>query len=244
MKLEIEHTREFYLAKVKEYPLLEDMIAGRSSFKEQLDGIITRLDETPGIFAKLLRKNADSADGMDEGAAFENYLAMVVDLSNIGLDEEKLNSETLSFEMYRTFRDGSLSSLAISGLGLAGLSFPPLALVGAIVLGVGAVGGWISSICTLVCKCAKMDRDEIFSPVYEVAEEIDARITRCFALEHFREARPRFEQTYIALDQEERETVDAQLHSYLAAGGMPGTDEQQLNEYLSGLLAQEAEGDA
>lgn len=78
--------------------------------------------------------------------------------------------------------------------------------------------------------------------LYDAIQEIDADLDICFLPEYFHTDTERFEQNYPSLSKGDRQYIDCCLFRLLGAGGIEGMDEQQLKEYLGGLLKAEGDG--
>lgn len=230
------HDREFYLVKAEEYPLLEDAIAGTATFTQHLEGIVE----------KLHRGKESMAEGKKSRNALKDYItalsALLPNFSPGNEELKKMDYTALTMGLHTFFRRATLSSGIVTGLGA--LLLIALNPVGGALALLGAGGGalWGSGL----FESRKYNREarQIFQCLYDASAALDSDIGLCFALEHYRNARPRFEQTYRTLPGEKRAAVDGRLLCYLAAGGIPGMDEQQLDDYLTGLLEQDQEGDA
>ncbi len=235
MELETMHDREFYEAKAEEYPLLERILTGKVTFRGTLERLVDKINNdyrsTNGVFKQapigwLIYKMGD-------------YFTRVLDLAPYKLDrnileKNKNNNRTTEYIM--------ASGFAAILVAATSLFLPPAGALFAVSGGsLGTFKGGLS----LAERKMRKDCEKFLSPFYLAAESLDADIGRCFMLEHYSNARPRFEQTYLSLEPEdERKVVNAQLQSYLRAGGMKGMDELQLNDYLSGLLTPQVGGDA
>lgn len=238
MGLDTMHDREFYLAKTEEYPLLAEAIEGTATFRGRLDDLVGMITGREGAPPETAYPGED----------FSTYLTMLEDISSAGLDVKGLAHSGLDMSLYGTGRAVTRFFLGIGALGAIGLLIPPLATIEAVALCVGGTLGGFFGNETKKYKKLRKKAQEIFAPAYKAAEAVDAGIGKCFILEHFADtiadARPRFEETYRTLSGEEREAVDAQLYAFLGAGGITSMDENQLKEYLGGLLVPKVEGDA
>lgn len=233
MGVETEPPKEFYLAKAEENPLLGDAIAGTATFTQHLEGIVE----------KLHRGRESMAEGTKARDALRDYITalstLLPEFSPGNEELKKMDYSALTMGLHKFFRRATLSSGIVTGLGA--LLLIALNPAGATLALIGAGGGalWGSGL----FESRKFNREarQIFQCLYDASAGLDRDIGLCFVLEHYLNARPRFEQTYAGLPADERHAVDTQLLGYLAAGGIPGMDEQQLNDYLGGLL--EAEPD-
>lgn len=221
--LQTEHGREFYLAQAGENELLETVLYGETSLTETLDAVFDSLDKPDDDTKDLLLMIADHSDfpgaeELVEGFPYRDELEMLKELTKGML------------------RAGAAFITAVTGIIILPGAVPAAVMYLSTVLGMGGIGrGAWKGILRYDKKISKA-KEELLKPLYSAAASLDREIGVCFAPEHFRCAQPRFEETYRVLSKDEREAVDAQLHDYLGAGGMPGMDELQLKEYLGGLL--------
>ncbi len=253
MELETMHDREFYEAMAKEHPILEQVIAGETTLKECLDEILAEMDKTTSIRAAI-----DITLGRSEVRNhFPGYLNLITGLVWDQLDQEIKSESLFAVEKYASWVGGDTYKKILRGAG-GGLTTAGGLGIAAIILGItslplliaftlGASGCAFTTsagaaLSDFLTQKVKKKCYNVLGPIYNAAEVLDTDIGCCFILEHFNSARPRFEQTYIALGQEEQAQFDTQLYGMLGAGGMKGMDEIQLNDYLSGL--QKPKGDA
>ena len=224
--LQIESEREYYLGKVGEFPLMQDIVSGETTLGSSLDELLDRMEQE----SKFFKKN----DLILE--EFKSYLDLMTELNNgMGLNRFEENAAAIANYKRTLLVLGGSGLAAIGGLVL--LAFPPFNAL-EYVLYYGGVFGSFKSIRT--ASRAKKDRKKAFGQLYSIADANDDRIGQLFVMEHFTTAPKRFEQTYLALDQEERAQVDTQLYAMLGVGGIKGMDEHQLDDYLSRLQRQEA----
>ena len=230
--LDTQHDREFYEAKAEEYPLLEQVIAGETTLTNHLDEVVAQFKPT-GSFA---------SNGSRFVSHFSGHIKMLAELSDDWIELSDLRK----FDHVRcgVYLAGSFPLGYTIGTLLVALGLPLAAIVLLIPCGLGGNTLYSKLLEKVGEPILKKKRAEVLEPVYELSSRLDADIDRCFIFDNFNSSRERFGQTYHTLEPEEREQVDEQLHSYLGAGGMPGMDEIQLNDYLSGLLEPEVEGDA
>lgn len=222
MGLETMHDHEFYLARAGEHELLEQVVAGETTLTNHLDDLVAQFKPSTGFFA--------SSDGSQLMNHFSAYVKMLAELSEVKLelsDYKKFGNVRFAVYLVSTYPLGYALGILFVALGT------PLGL--AVLCGGGATVLYNKLLKKVGQPILKKKRAEVLEPVYELSSQLDADIGRCFLLDHFRGAPKRFERTYRSLSGEEREEVDAQLYGLLGAGGMPGVDEQQLREYLSGL---------
>jgi len=216
MELETMHDRGFYKAKAKEESLLEQVIAGDTTFKERLDWFMGTFPVIP--------------------TEFEEYLDTLAEVGATGLNKNEL-MERYSALHWGCFKDiGQGLAIGFLGLGIVLSVFGPLVIAEPLIAAAG--GGGIRALRKKrnYLTDTRKRKDEIFKPLYNVAESIDYQIGRCFLLNHFRDNRECFEETYTGMSGTEREVTDELLYGLLGVGGMKGMDEIQLNDYLSGLL--------
>lgn len=219
--------REFYTEKAEGSLLLEDVIAGETTLEGHLEGLM-RMAETPNPCKR-----------------FKEYLNLITGLGAAGLDTGELEKRYNALYIWTN----SLGTMALKDageylsvyaimIGVALCAIPPFTLAEPLVI----AGGGASLIALRRSRRYYIDtkkrKDEIFGPLHRAAESIDHQIGTCFLLDHFRDSRERFEETYAAMPANERNAADKMLYGFLAAGGMPGMDEQQLNGYLGGLLTE------
>ncbi len=228
MELDMQHDREFYLAKAEECPPLKRVFYGETSLTETLDAVVNSLEVPDDATKDLLLMIANLSDHpckgeQEEGPPYQDGFEMVKQCCKYSLR-------------------GVTFIKAMTAILLLPEVAPASALYAATVLGMGSTarGHFWRDITSKISKA----REEILKPLYEHVERFDYEIAALFAVEHFDSARTRFEQTYPVLSDRQRQYADEQLHSYLGAGGMKGMDETQLNEYLTGLLVPQMEGDA
>jgi len=224
--LETQHTREFYLTKAEEHPMLEKVIAGETTLTATLDSL-------------LENKNVDK----DRLVGYMQDLSRLVETGH----EKNIDGFPYSRSLVHNLKEagayfGGLLGLGsvIMGLGMLVFLVAPL-LGGVIIYSAGPVG--LSGGYTLADRQEKANlqelkekRKKILNPLYEYVQRIDHDIGLHFSLEHFTNARPRFEQTYLALGQEERAQIDTQLYGLLGVGGMKNMDEIMLGDYLTEIL--------
>lgn len=230
MELETVHDRGFYEAVAEEHPLLETIIQGETTLKDGLDMLLTSLKKPEKETIETLQLIARLGEGEDNPIGKMPHY----------------NRLKGALRYTAVYMGGIVTVGGIVGVLLAAL-VPVLSWGALAALGIGAaVGGSVG--CGALAdsdekKCLgriKKKREEFLKAIYDIAAVLDRDISLCFMLDHFRDNRERFAQTYISLpDDEQREAVDEQLFSYLAAGGMPGMDEIQLRRYLGGLLERE-----
>lgn len=230
MLLETDEVRQYYLERAENDPLLQGIVAGKKTFTGCLDDCITGLKER-GWVSYAEEGEVTPLQG------FSSLIKTLSELSEEGLEVKKhyMNAEYLA--RYKASKTQCKVSVPIAIGALIGLLIPPSAAIEIFYFTVGALCSGVSGPPLIKGWKARRNPEKTFAPVYGAAQHHDSHIGRSFILEHFHKARPRFEQTYIALDQEERKEVDEQLHGYLRAGGIPGMDQNQLKDYLTGVLA-------
>lgn len=222
--LETTHTRDYYLSIAERYPLFEAVITGDDSLVCWLDtiaeGYSTREETAVRLEALCeLYSGDDLSDENLPDLSVGEFLAITAGYIAVGITPLYYAGVAALILIPPPFG-------VVAGVALSCVAAP----LSGIVVGRRGLGRQMDR---LVEK-----RKKALQPLYSIADSLDADISRCFILKDFHEAcgrRERFEQTYRSLEPEERKAVDAQLHSYLAAGGIPGTDERQLNDYLGGL---------
>lgn len=212
----------------EEHTLLGDVIAGRTTFRQSLEGIVGELKQTP---AKALECDGESL------VRFEELLGLVDALSEEKLDAADLNNTAEIMYLFRYLKKGVFKNAVLS---VATGVFFYLPVIGLVSLLAGP-WFWAKSIQYGLVACSAADAvknpEKVLAPLYEAADSLDAiAIDSSFVFDIFNSARPRFEVVYAALPSKEREAVDKQLYRFLGAGGMPGMDELQLKDYLGGIL--------
>ena len=240
MELETMHDREFYEGMATEHPVLEQVIAGETTLTNHLDEVVAQFKPTTGFLS--------TSDGSKFVSHFSGHIKMLAELSDDWI--ELSNLRKFDIVRYGVYLGGTIPLGYTIGTIVTFLMFLGLPLP-AVLLLVGSCGGGGALLYNKLLEkvgepILKKKRAEMLEPVYGLSSQLDADIDRCFILDHFNSSRERFGQTYHTLEPEEREQVDTQLYGLLGAGGMPGMDELQLNEYRSELLVHEAEqeGDA
>lgn len=236
--LQTVHDQEFYLTKAREHELLEEVIDGTATMRSTLDALIKECDWTTHCSHGKLAFTKDLIEYL------EDYFSVVSELSaeevscKLGKDREWVHNLKGGVVLYAG--SGAVSAAVVYVL------WPILPLLGDILAFPLLAGGFIRLKDAVVRKprdrALQKKRDEILGPLYNVVDEIDQDIGKCFTIEHYHNARPRFEQTYAALTADERAPVHDYLFGLLGAGGMPDMDQTQLKDYLSGLLASEGDG--
>ncbi len=227
MELETMHDREFYEAKAKRYEQLEKALSGEMSISGHLEETISRLIDEPS------QKAFDS---------FKGLTTLMMEFTSGGVDGYNSRAHCMANWRLKKLQLKSLATLFITTA--VALFVPPLAPTAAFYLSLGGLASTLVLPESLSAWKGRTNPEKVFAPLYGLAEEMDQDIGRCFIIEHHPNAKPFFEETYRLLSGDEREEIDAQLHSYLGAGGMPDMDDIQLNSYLSGLLTPQVEGDA
>ena len=223
--------REFYTERAKACMLLEDVIAGETTLKGHLNGLMWMA----GI--------------PDPCKRFKEYLDLITGLGAAGLDRGELEKRYNALyigEVGSTKKDvkdfGEYLSLYAVMIGAVLCAIPPFTLAEPLVIAGGGA-------CLVALRRSrryyadtKKRKDEIFGPLHKAAESLDRQIGACFLLDHFMNSRERFEQTYAGMSAEERQAANKMLYGFLAAGGIEGMDEQGLKEYLGGLPRPEGGG--
>lgn len=215
--------QEFYREKAEHSKLLDDMITGEDTFKKRLDWLI------------------EMVEPYNPHKQFGEYLDFITELGATGLDREELEKRYNALFM-AIFKDaGQFLSVCAIGIGAILCIVGPLIVMEPLVV---AAGG--ASIAALrksrkYCKDTQKRKDEIFKPLYDVAESLDHQIGTYFLLNHFSDNRKRFEETYVGMSEKEREAADELLYEFLSAGGMRGMGELELKDYLEGLPEPEVE---
>ena len=260
MERDTMHDREYYLEKAKEYPLLEQVIRGGTSFTGSIDSIFRQMardrqtngasyggfvasyviDRSPLKYFTICLETIVELSGSDHCGPLEDFREAMRNYWDVkaGKDFKKV------------WLTGNLGMYGATAIFFAGvfLFVPGGALLEAAIMlaGGGGIGAWARKLKKnrAAVKRTKGECDTVLSPIYEAAEQLDHEIATFFAAEHFDSARNQFERTYPLLSDGQREQVDTQLYGLLGAGGMKNMDEIQLNDYLSGLLEPKVEGDA
>ena len=257
MELETMHDREFYEAKAKDYPLLEQVIRGETSFTGHIDSIFQQMarDRKTNSEAYVLVASFSIDKGPLED--FATCLETIVELSDHHGPLEDIREAMRNYWDVKSGKDfkkvwltGNLGMYGLAAIVYAGLFlFVPggaLLELGLMLAGGGGIRAWAKKLKKnrAAVESTKRKCDTVLSPIYEAAEQLDHEIATFFAAEHFDSARNQFERTYPLLSDGQREQVDTQLYGLLGVGGMKNMDEIQLGDYLSGLLEQRASGDA
>lgn len=220
MELDTMHNRGFYEGKANDNKLLDAVVNGETTFTETLDRLVEGLGEPK------------------EGIG--DYIEMLGLLSGVPYCRE-MKEDIPYFKGRKDPPVAEATGMSLILATLVGGFFSPLLIVVA-----GWTSGWYFGIKSRqrTAKIIQEKKAKFLEPLYSTASRLDRDIGLNFMLEHFRDNRPRFGQTYSALGQEERDQVDERLYAFLGAGGMKNMDEIQLGDYLSGLLAPQPEGDA
>ncbi len=228
--------REFYTERAEGCMLLEDVIEGGTTLKEHLEGLMMM-----GIHNPCQR--------------FKEYLDLITGLGmawHMGLDREKRE------ELEKRYNALYIGEFGGAKMGLKDLAenysiyaimfgallcaIPPFTLAEPLLI----AGGGASLVALRRSRRyyadTKKRKDEIFGPLHKAAECLDREIGACFLLDHFMHSRERFEQTYAGMSGKERETTGEMLYGFLAAGGIPGMDQDMLQDYLEGLPEPEGGG--
>lgn len=220
-----------YEGEAERHTLLGDVIAGRTTFRESLDDIVRQLKEVPATPQEGDRKSLDR---------FEGFVTLVDTLSGDGLDTAYLNTTASLIDGFKYLRKTALRN---AGLSAATGSFMYVPFVG---LASMVAGGWFLSrfiiygFMTTLAADAVKHPEKALASLYKAADSLDAAgIDSSSVFNLFTSARPRFESAYAALPAGEREQVDSHLYRLLGAGGIPGMDERQLKDYLTGLAENE-----
>ena len=218
------HDRDYFLEKAEEYPFLEEVIKGTSSYVSRLDSILDGIEENAKIFTK-------DKEGLAELAS---YLSEVRDVSgqDYVLDTYTRRGEHLEdFKRSKAMFIGSLGGM----VGSAALLFlPPFSLIEFILGGTTlTLADRIESRMDMAREVQQNRRAKFVIP-YQLAEQIDLEVGKAFVAEHLIEAPQFFERTYAAMSAEEREELEQELQRMLEAGIFP-MDEQELTAYLQGL---------
>ena len=226
MELDMQHDREFYLVKAEECPPFERVLYGETSLTETLDAVVNSLEVPDDATKDLILMIANLSDhpGKEE-------------MVRVRVGEKRHDIKMVKLCCVYSLRGVTLIEAMTAIILLPEVS-PAATLYAATVLGMGGTAE--ARLKDITSKISKA-REEILKPLYSTASRLDREIGICFSPEHFRYAQQRFEETYHVLSGDEQETVDAQLHSFLGVGGMPGMDEIQLNDYLNGLLTPEGD---
>ncbi len=227
--LQTGHEREFYLARAKEYPLLEDIVAGKATFTETL-----------GEFLASVQAGEDNAlEGL------EGYLALLGEFRQC-LAYHDLSMGCRAVEEYRSWCLGgtnfSKNSKKANKIGFTSLAI----ILGGGILGmIGIPAGAALVVAGLSCAAEVEEKSvrktkEALSCIGETlrpfCEQLDLSVLTAFAASYFTNAREYSEQMYPELSDGQRQQVNTQLYALLEAGGMPGMDEQDFRDYLGGLL--------
>ncbi len=235
MLLETEEVRQYYIKKAEEYPLVREAVAGTKTFIGCLDDIIAGLKEK----GEVPDAEVYEPTPLQEFAAFIGTLSALSD-GELEVRKHYMGAEHMA--KYKRHKENCMIGLGYLAASALSLIAPPFASIGVYYLVVGALGAGVTGPSFIKGWKARRNPEKAFAQMYEAAQHHDSLIGRCFILEHFHSSQERFEETYRALSVEEREVVDEQLSGYLAAGGIPGMDEQQLKGYLSGLLVEVTPG--
>ena len=229
--------RDFYLAQVEEWPLLEKIVLGETTFAGRLNTILHSISESKG-------------NDLDEKIErFKEYIQDLADLGRKASDEMIATCcETVTDcadvaqkkKTYNTLTKGSMalgSFTSFLGIVLLGLPPPFTLWVGGLVSVLG-LGGTIGGSLAFDNKASKISspkynaRNKVLAPIYEAVKVIDNEIANLFVIEHFYTQRKRFTRTYRGMPEEERQRVQEQLIGHLDSE-MHGNS---LVKYLNGLL--------
>lgn len=222
-----------YSEKAEQYPLLVDAIEGKVSVRGRLEAIVGQMDEAIG-------SPATSAELVE---CLEHDVEMLTTLGYLDAQPAAFD-EGFSKEWLKGYLVAAIPAalLIFSSVSMMPAMLPAL---GATFISAGLGIGFSTYLGQFFQRRATLrQRRPFLDAVYQAAETLDADIAFLFPEVQFRKARPRFEENYRRMPAHRQEAVNKQLHAYLAAGGIRGMDEIQLNDYLSGLLVQETEGDA
>ncbi len=207
--LETEHDQDKYRCAAESYPFVAEAIAGETTLKEVLDSYVdndmARVDQSIQPFFRMLSWLSD--------------------------DESYLKTLWPYIPFHDRYGDTSMYAGSIAGGAVIGGAIG--ALPGLI------AGAAISIIMTTYVSLGekgrkKEERESYLEPIYEDVNALDQDIGKCFIYEHFDSARPRFEQTYTALVEEEKNIVDQELYHRLESG-LLDIAEHELTDYLTGL---------
>ncbi len=251
------YTREFYLGRAEQYPLLAEVISGERTFAGRLDGIIDDiwLDSSRNMemYVLFMGYMIDETP-LEE---FSGYLDTLVALS--AMEGSKNSTYAGAMRDYWELvagKGGRESILWMNGIIYGGgtaaaaalfLLIPGGALVeGALMLlgGAGFVQGIRKGFGGLGRQLEKRDECvKTLSPVYEAARQLDSRIGTLFAADRFHEDRNLFERSYRMLDEEGRGAVASELREQLVMGAVD-MGEAELDRYLGSLAVDEVAPDA
>lgn len=252
MLLETGEVRQYYLDRAENDSLLQDIVAGTKTFTGCLEDCITGLKMAgdKNTFTEFFEdcisglKKMAGASNTKAKMPLEEFGTLLYTLSGISdgeLEAKQFNTTAEHMAKYNHNKSGSTYAFCWLAASLFFLLIPPVAAGELFYVAIGALGSLGSGPPFIKGWKARGNPEKAFAPVYEAVKHHDSLIGRSFILEHFRDARPRFEQTYPLLSKEERKQFDDYVYGLLGAGAMPGTDEIQLNEYLSGLLTSEGD---
>lgn len=220
-----------YSEKADQYPLLADAVEGKISVLAHLEDLVGQMDDAIG----------SPATSGELAECLEGHMEM---LTTLGYLEPQLPAQ---HEMFgKEWLKGYLAVIVPAALAIFGaVSIMPAVLPA---LGVTFIGAGLGiQLCAYAgrlfqTKAVLRERKPLLNAVYQAAEQLDTDVGCLFPEVQFSKARPHFEENYLRMPADRREEVDAKLHSYLAAGGIPEMGQDQLDNYLGGLLR--AKGDA
>ncbi len=215
----------------EEHTLLGDIVAGRTTFRESLDDIVRQLKEVPATPQEGDRKSLDR---------FEGFATLVDTLSDEGLDTADLTNAARMIWGFKYMRKAALRNAGLSVATGAFMYVPVVGLASLVAAGLFIWRFGIYGTGTSLAADVVKHPEKALAPLYAAADSLDAAgIDSSFVFNLFTSARPRFESAYAALPAGGREQVGSQLYRLLDAGGIPGMDERQLKEYLTGLAENE-----
>lgn len=210
------------------HTLLGDVIEGSITFRESLDTIVEGLKEVPANPRECDNKSFKR---------FEDLIGLVDALSEEELDSKVLRNTAVMISAFKFLKKGAFKNAALTAVGGVLCYVPIVAPVAWVAM---CYSWWKFTQYGLVIRIAAdaaKNPEKALAPLYEAADSLDAvSIDSSFVFDIFCSSRPRFENVYAALPPEERKAVDSRLYGFLGAGGMPGMDEIQLREYLTGIM--------
>ncbi len=215
--------REKYLAQAEEHEWFESVLVGEETLESTLDDILERLvaSEDKEQTVEILKE-------------FKSHVALTYELHSEHFDQSYEHSKAAILA-----NTDSLMKHSLKGMGwyLAGgllMAVPILGGIGFVAMCLGGYKAFAGGAGTLVGAHWKEDTRRTFKEVYDAAITVDESIGRAFILDHFHTGRERFEQTYIALDEEEKDFVDKNLYEQLEFGAVDMA-EHELIDYLTAL---------
>ena len=218
--------RERYLGIAEKHLQLENILLGHTSFREELDSILDRIEEEG---KRLIGKDQSCMQELDD------YLGMLADCTTLSDGPAKKCSEYAEalFE-HRKNELAATGGILAWGAGLAMVMIPPLYFLEGPIYMIGAMAAERLLKSYKKGKIARKNRGGAFWVIYLCADETDTMVGKAFALEHFSNNPHRFAQNYENFEPWYRQHLSEELWRRLEAGAID-MDEQELSDYLASL---------